>query len=396
MWQRAKTEIAESILSKISLEREVDDEELKGLICDEIISYAAKRPLSLADRKRLEREIFNSLRKLDILQELLEDDEIAEIMINGPDDIYIEKRGRLTKLPYGFSSEEKLSDVIQQIVAETNKAVNESVPIADTRLSDGSRVNIVLSPIAIDHPIMSIRRFPKDMITMDKLIAYGSLDDEVADFLKKLVEARYNIFLSGGTSSGKTTFLGALTEFIPRDERVITIEDAAELRIMGIENLVRLEARSANFEGKLAVTIRDLIKTSLRLRPDRIIVGECRGEEALEVLQACNTGHDGSLSTGHGNSNRDMLSRLETMVLMGMDLPINAIRQQIASGIDIFIHLGRLRDKSRKLLEISEVIGMKDGEIELRSIYSYRQGDGKWVKENELFHTTKLALAGLE
>ena len=391
---RAREEIRNRILSQVDLTRETDDEELSDLIRNEVIAFGHDRSLSLMDRLSLEREIFNSLRKLDILQELLDDDEITEIMINSPRDIFIEKRGEIKRLEKSFSSEEKLSDVIQQIVAENNKVVNESVPIVDTRLSDGSRVNVVLSPIAIDHSILSIRRFPNEIITMEKLISLGSLSREVAGFLSRIVKAKYNIFLSGGTSSGKTTFLGALTEYIDRDERVITIEDSAELRVIDIDNLVRLEARSANLEGRLEITIRDLIKTSLRLRPDRIIVGEVRGAETLDMLQACNTGHDGSLSTGHANSNEDMLSRLETMVLMGMELPVSAIRQQIASGIDILIHLGRLRDRSRKLLEVSEVVGMKDGEIELSTLYSYDANEGVWKKRNELIHTKKMSLAG--
>lgn len=390
----ASESIRSRILAQIDLTRETDDEELSDLIRNEVISYGRDHTLSLADRITLEKEIFNSLRKLDILQDLLEDDDITEIMINSPKDIFVEKRGEIHRLDRGFSSDEKLSDVIQQIVADNNKVVNESMPIVDTRLSDGSRVNIVLSPVAIDYSILSIRRFPKEIITMDRLMELGSLSPEVADFLKKIVNARYNIFLSGGTSSGKTTFLGALTEYINSSERVITIEDSAELRVIGIDNLVRLEARSANLEGRLEITIRDLIKTSLRLRPDRIIVGEVRGAEALDMLQACNTGHDGSLSTGHANSNEDMLSRLETMVLMGMELPVSAIRQQIASGIDIMIHLGRLRDRSRKLLEISEVAGIEDGIIRLSPLYVYEASEGVWQKKNELIHTKKMSLAG--
>ena len=390
----AKKELCDRILSRIDLSREIEDEELFELIREEIIVLGRSRTLAISERVKLEREIFNSLRKLDILQELLEDDEITEIMINGPEDIFIERTGRIEKLNRGFSSEEKLADVIQQIVGENNKAVNESMPIVDTRLSDGSRVNVVLSPIAIDHSILSIRRFPREVITIEKLISLDSISSEVAVFIEKLVRARYNIFLSGGTSSGKTTFLGAMTEFIPSEERVITIEDSAELRMIGIDNLVRLEARSANLEGRLEITIRDLIRTSLRLRPDRIIVGEVRGAEALDMLQACNTGHDGSLSTGHANSNEDMISRLETMVLMGMELPIAAIRQQIASGIDIMIHLGRLRDRSRKLLEISEVIGMQDDRVILNTLYAYDAEEGIWEKKNELKHTKKLSLAG--
>lgn len=394
-----KEEVKARVLERIDLTRDVTDDEILGLIQEEIIELAHRITLTLEARMHLQRDIFNALRKFDVLQDLLDEENITEIMINGANQIFIEKDGHLIKTDKRFSSEEKLSDVIQQIVALNNKIVNESSPIVDTRLPDGSRVNIILPPVAVDYHIISIRRFPKDPITMKVLLDYGSISEEVALFLKKLVEAKYNIFVSGGTGSGKTTFLNALTEFIPKTERIVTIEDAAELQIQGIENLVRLEARSANLEGKLAVSIRELVKASLRMRPDRIIVGECRGEEALEVLQACNTGHDGSLSTGHANTARDMLSRLETMVLMGMDLPVQAIRQQIASGIDILVHLGRLRDRSRKVLTVSEIIGMRGENIELSTLFQYEQlsegGQGTWVKENELCHTQKLELAGL-
>lgn len=388
------------VLERIDLTKELDDEEILSLIREEIIEASRERLLPLPERMVIQKDIFNSLRKLDVLQDLLEEDGITEIMINGPKDIFVERNGRIERSEKGFSSGEKLSDVIQQIVAGTNKVVNESSPIVDTRLPDGSRVNIILPPVAVDHSILAIRRFPKEPITMEKLLAFGSISSEVVEFLKLLVKSRYNIFISGGTGSGKTTFLNALTEFIPKGERVITIEDSAELQIQGVENLVRLESRSANIEGKLAIPIRELVRAALRQRPDRIVVGECRGEEALEVLQACNTGHDGSLSTGHANSSRDMLSRLETMVLMGMDLPIAAIRQQIASGIDILVHLGRMRDKTRKLMEISEVIGMENGEIKLSTIYEIdlesKGKNGVWRRKNELFHREKLLMAGLE
>lgn len=388
------------VLERIDLTKELDDEEILSLIREEIIEASRERLLPLPERMVIQKDIFNSLRKLDVLQDLLEEDGITEIMINGPKDIFVERNGRIERSEKCFSSGEKLSDVIQQIVAGNNKVVNESSPIVDTRLPDGSRVNIILPPVAVDHSILAIRRFPKEPITMEKLLAFGSISSEVVEFLKLLVKSRYNIFISGGTGSGKTTFLNALTEFIPKGERVITIEDSAELQIQGVENLVRLESRSANIEGKLAIPIRELVRAALRQRPDRIVVGECRGEEALEVLQACNTGHDGSLSTGHANSSRDMLSRLETMVLMGMDLPIAAIRQQIASGIDILVHLGRMRDKTRKLMEISEVIGMENGEIKLSTIYEIdlesKGKNGVWRRKNELFHREKLLMAGLE
>ncbi|MBQ1473211.1 MAG: CpaF family protein [Lachnospiraceae bacterium] len=384
--------IRQQVLSRMDLSREVEDEEITALIQEEIIAYSKSHPLTIAQRMELERDVFNSLRKLDVLQDLLEEEDITEIMINGPDDIFVERYGELQRVDKHFSSEEKLADVIQQIVSATNRTVNTSSPIVDTRLSDGSRVNIVLSPIAIDHSILSIRKFPKHPINMDRLLALGSLSPEVAEFLGILVRARYNIFLSGGTGSGKTTFLNALTEFIPPSERVITIEDSAELQLIGIENLVRMEARNANLEGKLEVPIRDLVKTSLRLRPDRIIIGECRGAETLDMLQANNTGHSGTFSTGHANSCVDMLSRMETMVLMAMNLPLVAVRQMIASGIDIIIQLGRLPDRSRKMLEIAEVEGIVDGEIRLHTLYEYQRegGQSTWVKKGNLIHREKL------
>ena len=315
-------------------------------------------------------------------------------MINGPDRIFIEKDGRLKKSNISFSSEEKLYDVIQQIVALNNRVVNESSPIVDTKLMDGSRVNVILPPVSVDGATVTIRRFPEERIDMEKLISIGSINSEIADFLRDLVVSGYNIFVCGGTGSGKTTFLNALTDYVPRDERVITIEDSAELQIRGVDNLVRLETRNAALEGKLEIKIRDLVKAALRMRPDRIVVGECRGAEALEVLTAANTGHDGTLSTGHANSCRDMVSRLETMVLMAsdVDLPLTAIRKQIASGIDIFIHLGRLRSGERKLLEIAEVMGMEDDEVILSTLYAYEESedDGKWIKKEDLFHTKKL------
>ncbi len=396
-----RQEIRDRVMAGIDLSRDFSDEEVLDMIREEIIEAGHREPIGLAERMRIERDIFHSLRKLDVLQDLLEEEDITEILINGSQNVFVEKNGRLIKSEKHFSSEEKLLDVIQQIVAATNKIVNESSPIVDTRLSDGSRVNIILPPIAVDYGIVTIRRFPKDPITMKKLIALGSITQEMVDFLEKLVKAGYNMFVSGGTGSGKTTFLNALTEFIPAGERVITIEDAAELQVRGVENLVRLEARSRNLEGNLEVSIRELVRASLRMRPDRIIVGECRGGEALEVLQACNTGHDGSLSTGHANTCADMVSRLETMVLMsGMDIPIPAIRAQIASAVDIFVHLGRLSDRSRKVLEITEVLGLKDGEVELCPLYVYEPGDGNegrgcWKKVNTLKNHRKLQMAGI-
>ena len=334
------------------------------------------------------------MRKLDVLQELIDDESVTEIMVNGPDHIFVERGGKLTRWNKVFTSEEKLEDVIQQIVGRCNRVVNESMPIVDARLENGARVNAVVYPVALNGPILTIRRFPDDPITMEKLIAFGSITEECAQFLKKLVQARYSIVIGGGTGSGKTTFLGAVTEYIPKDERLITIEDNAELKIRGIDNLVCLEAKMANMAGAVSVTIRDLIRSALRMRPDRIIVGEVRGGEAVDMLQSLNTGHDGSLSTLHANSSQDMLSRIETMTLMGIDLPLEAIRRQIASGVDILVHLGRMRDKSRKLLEITEVCGFENGEIQTRPLYRWEEGKGL-VKTGELLHCEKIKRAGI-
>lgn len=395
-------EIRRNVLERMDVSRDITDEELCDLIQEEIKGSRRGRVISMVQRETLTGSVFNSLRKLDVLQELLEDEEITEIMVNGATRIFCEKKGALHQWKGKFSSAEKLEDIIQQIAGNSNRMVNESSPIVDTRLPDGSRVNIVLHPIALDGSMICIRKFPKEPLRMQQLLEYRSISEEAADFLEKLVKAGYNIFVSGGTGSGKTTFLNALSEFIPSDERIITIEDSAELKITGIPNLVRLETRNANAQGTNAVSIRDLIKTALRMRPDRIIVGECRGAEALDMLQAMNTGHDGSLSTGHANSALDMLSRLETMVLMGMELPLAAIRGQIASGIDIFVHLGRMRDRSRKVLEIAEVDGIKNGEIVLRPLFLFRESghgsdrvEGIWEKTGELKHRDKLHFAGL-
>ena len=382
------------VLNKIDITREMGDEEIRQLIREEILSLGKEKKISLEEKLSLEREVFNSLRKLDILQDLLDDDEISEIMINGWQNIFVEKNGKITKSKLTFSSEEKLYDVIQQIVSMNNRMVNESSPIVDTKLPDGSRVNVILSPVSLDHSTVTIRKFPKERITMKMLIEKSSLSQEVAEFLEKLVVSGYNIFISGPTSSGKTTFLNALTDYIPPAERVVTIEDSAELQVNGIANLVRLESRNATLEGKLEVRIRDLVKAALRIRPDRIIVGECRGAEALDMLQALNTGHDGTLSTGHGNSSHDMISRLETMVLMADDvaLPLMAIDKQIASGIDIFIHLSRINKSQRKLMEVNEVIGYEDGEVKLQKLFQYESKEGKdvWRRVGTLKHTQKL------
>lgn len=397
-----KDKVKSDFLERISTEGELTDEEALEEVREIISETNLTASLSIDDRIRLEREIFSSIRKLDILQGLLDDPDVTEIMINGVDPIYVEKEGKLIKREERFERE-KLEDVIQQIVAGCNRTVNEASPIVDARLDDGSRVNVVLSPIALNGPILTIRRFPRSPMKMDDLIRFGSITPELVEFLRKLVKAKYNIFISGGTGSGKTTFLNVLSEFIPCEERVITIEDSAELQIAGIDNLVRLETRNSNVEGCSPISIRDLIKSALRMRPDRVIVGEVRGAEALDMLQAMNTGHDGSLSTGHANSASDMLSRLETMVLMGMDLPLTAIKKQIASGIDILIHLGRLRDRSRKLLQINEIEGFVDGEIITRVLYEFEEEyedeagkiHGKFIKKSNLSHTEKLKAAGV-
>lgn len=344
----------------------------------------------------LRTELFNSVRKLDILQELIDDDSVTEIMVNGTEGIFLERDGRLSLWTKRISDREKLEDMVQQIAGRCNRIVNEALPVADARLEDGSRVNLVLPPVALNGPVITIRRFPNNPIHMEKLVELGAITKEAVVFLEKLVKSRYNIFISGGTGSGKTTFLNALSDFIPKEERIITIEDNAELQIRGVANLVRLEARQANTEGKNQVAIRDLIKASLRMRPDRIIVGEVRGEEALDMVQAMNTGHDGSLSTGHGNSPRDMLARLETMILMGMELPLPAIRRQIASAIDIMVHLGRMRDKSRKVLEILEILGYDSvsGEIQTSELFVLEENG--LVRKNPLQRNEKRKRAGLE
>ena len=389
-------------MAALDLSREQNDEEIYRFIETEVEEYSQNNLLTLKEREQLEHLLFNSLRKYDAIQELLEDADVTEIMINGASHIFYEKKGKLFQAQTHFSSEQKLSDVIQQMAGNSNRMVNEASPIVDTRLADGSRVNIVLSPISIDGAAVSIRKFPKTPILMEDLIRIGSITEEAAAFLKVLVAAGYNIFISGGTGSGKTTFLNALSQYIPREERIITIEDSAELRLVDKPNLVRLETRNQMFDGVKPITIRDLIRTALRMRPERIVVGECRGEEALDMLQAMNTGHDGSLSTGHANSCRDMLSRLETMVLMGMELPLAAIRSQIASGLDILVHLGRMRDKSRKVLAITEVIGMQDGEIVLKDLYRYVEKSpdvemvcGKLQQMGTLFNQEKCKRAGI-
>lgn len=376
--------LREEILGEVDLTREVSDEEVRLLIREHCSHYGKQKRLSLRRLAELEQQLFYSLRRLDVLQDLLEDPEITEIMVNGENTIFYEKKGSIYASDKRFSSKEKLNDVIQQMVGTNNRMVNDSNPIVDTRLPDGSRVNIVLQPIAIDGSAISIRKFPKQPLLMKDLIQLQAITEEAAEFLKLLVLAGYNIFVSGGTGSGKTTFLNALSQYIPKEERIITIEDSAELQLVEKPNLIRLETRNANTEGVTPITIRDLIRSALRMRPDRLIVGECRGAEALDVLQAMNTGHDGSLSTGHANSCKDMLSRLETMVLMGMELPLPAIRSQIASGIDVLIHLGRMRDKSRKVLSIMEVLEYRDGEVNLHELYHFHEEGNAAVVFGEL------------
>ena len=383
------------LMDRLDLARELSDQEILDEIDQLILSGTPEVCLSLKEKVELRQELFHSVRKLDVLQELIEDETVTEIMVNGPDAIFVERKGKLKKWDKCFTSREKLEDVIQQIVGRCNRVVNEAMPIADARLENGARVNAVIQPVALNGPILTIRRFPDTPVTMEKLISLGSLPRECAEFLAVLVKARYSIVIGGGTGSGKTTFLGALSEYIPSDERIITIEDNAELKIQGIPNLVQLEAKMANVEGASSITIRDLIKAALRMRPDRIVVGEVRGGEAVDMLQALNTGHEGSLSTAHANSARDMLSRLETMTLMGVELPLEAIRRQIASGVDILIHLGRMRDKSRKVLEITEVCGFEDHEIRTRTLYRWKEGEGL-IKTAPLLNREKLIWAGIE
>ena len=379
------------IISSIDVEHEASDDKIKDSIDEIILKDNEIRKLSIAEKIRLKKEIFHSIRGMDVLQELLEDESITEIMVNGKDKVFYEKKGNIFKSELSFNSEEKLQDIIQQIVSKVNRRVNEATPIVDTRLKDGSRVNVVLNPIAINGPIITIRKFPKERLSMDKLIEIGAITIEAAKELETFVKAGYNIFISGGTGSGKTTFLNSLSDYIPKNERIITIEDSAELQITGVENLVRLEMRQANSEGNNEITIRDLIKASLRMRPDRIVVGEVRGAEALDMLQAMNTGHDGSLSTGHANSPKDMISRLETMVLMGIDMPLPAIKGQIAAGVDIIVHLGRLRNRTRKVLEITEVLDYENGEIRLNPLYKYNFDKMVLMKtNNKLINITKI------
>lgn len=385
---------------------QISDEELQEKVEEIVAQKIGGTYCSIDQRVSIVEQVYSSIRGFGLLDSIIKDDTITEVMINGPENIFIEQNGRLFKLDKQFESQRRLEDVIQRIVGLAGREVNQANPICDTRLPDGSRVNVVLPPIALCGPTLTIRKFSKTPMTIEKLIQYGSITREIADKLEILVKAKYNIFISGGTGSGKTTFLNALSNYIPKDERVITIEDSAELQITSIENLVSLETRNANASGAGQITIRDLIKSSLRMRPERIVVGEVRGGEALDMLQAMNTGHDGSLSTGHANSTEDMLSRLETMVLQGTaGLPLEAIRQQIASAVDIIIHLSRLRDKSRKTMEITEVVGYEDGKIVLNPLYVFEEDENSTLTkvsgslnrtENKMVNTFKLQLAGVK
>ena len=403
--QQFVSKIKKYVTDNLSLSQ-ISDDDLQQRIEEIVEQYIGEQYCSIDQRVSIVEQVYSSIRGFGLLDSIIKDESITEVMINGPKNVFIEQNGRLYKLDKQFESQRKLEDVIQRIVGLAGREVNQANPICDTRLPDGSRVNVVLPPIALCGPTVTIRKFSKTPMTIAKLIEYGSITQEIADKLQLLVKAKYNIFISGGTGSGKTTFLNALSNYIPKDERVITIEDSAELQIEGIDNLVSLETRNANASGAGQITIRDLIKSSLRMRPERIIVGECRGGEALDMLQAMNTGHDGSLSTGHANSTQDMLSRLETMVLQGAEgLPLEAIKQQIASAVDIIIHLSRLRDKSRKTMEITEVVGYENGKIILNPLYVFEEDEkstlekvsGKLKRtDNKMQNTFKLKLSGFK
>lgn len=403
--QEFVTDLKTYILENLPLSK-MSDEELEEKVEELVARRLNGQYCSINQKVSIVQQIYSSIRGFGLLDSIISDDTITEVMINGPDNIFIEQNGRLFKLDKQFESQRRLEDVIQRIVGIAGREVNQANPICDTRLPDGSRVNVVLPPIALCGPTLTIRKFSKTPMTIERLIKYGSITQEIADKLELLVKAKYNIFIAGGTGSGKTTFLNALSNYIPHDERVITIEDSAELQITGIDNLVSLETRNANASGAGQITIRDLIKSSLRMRPERIVVGEVRGGEALDMLQAMNTGHDGSLSTGHANSTEDMLSRLETMVLQGAaGLPLEAIRQQIASAVDIIIHLSRLRDKSRKTMEITEVVGYENGQIVLNPLYVFEEDENSTLErvsgrlnrtKNKMVNDYKLRLFGIK
>lgn len=394
--------LKENIISRLDLSRQMSEAEIREAIDNEISKESRIRHLELGTKAFLRKEIYYSIRKLGILQDLIEDTGITEIMVNGTTPIFVERNGKLTQLKVSFESGEKLNHVIQQIAADCNRVINESSPIMDARLKDGSRVNAVLAPVALNGPVLTIRRFPEKAITMEQLIEMESISKEAADFLNKLVKAGYNILVCGGTGSGKTTFLNVLSGFIPKTERVITIEDSAELQLQELPNLVRMETRNRNVEGCREITIRDLIMTSLRMRPDRLIVGEVRGKEAVDMLQSVNVGHYG-MTTVHANSVRDVISRLETMVLMGMELPVSAIRKQIVSGFDIMIHLGRLRDGSRRVLEIAEPVSVVNNEVIIETLFQFQETAedkngrviGRLRKKGELNCVEKLKAAGI-
>ena len=374
-FQNLKQQLQETVRQRMDMSSELSDAQIGEIIDVVIMEKSREVYMSAVTKLTLRQELFNAIRRLDLLQELIDDKTVTEIMVNGADAIFYERDGRIYTWDRHFESREKLEDVIQQIVSRSNRQVNESIPIVDARLKDGSRVNVVLDPVALNGPILTIRKFPEEAITMEDLIRWESISQEAAEYLKVLVKAGYNIFISGATSTGKTTFLNVLADYIPKTERVITIEDSAELQIHGIENLVRMEVRQADGDGVSNVTLRDLIRTSLRMRPDRIIVGEVRGEEALDMIQSMNTGHDGSLSTGHANSPQDMLSRLETMALFASDIPIQAIRKQIASSIDIIVQLERLRDRSRRVTAIAEVLDCTEDAYILNPIFEFHEQD---------------------
>lgn len=396
-------ELKRQVLERVDLSREVPDEEMQELIDEVVLSYGRERGLHLDEKCRLKKELFYALRKMDVLQELLEEEAVTEIMVNGMEGIFLEKDGVLSRWEKNFYSKDRILDIIQQMIGACNRTVNESQPIVDARLDNGDRVHVVLPPVAVNGPIITIRRFPKEPITMNRLLELDSLSEEEVVFLRNAVRAGYSILIAGGTGSGKTTFLNALSEYIPEDERVIVIEDTAELQIRNVPNLVRLETRSAGTENCREITIRDLIRASLRMRPTRIIVGEVRGAETFELLTCLNTGHDGSFSTCHANSTADTISRLETMVLMGMELPLQAIRRQIASGIDLIVYLGRLRDKSRRLLEIAEVTGVEGEQVVLNPLFLFREtGEisgkicGVQEKTGEMKSVEKFIRAGMQ
>lgn len=400
-WLEEKRILQKQLMEQIDYSQQMTDDEISELIETAVLERGKECYLSVKDKQQLKKELFNGFRRLDILSNLLDDEDISEIMVNGSKDIFIEKQGVISKVDEVFLDEDRLWNVTQQIVSSCNRMVNETVPIVDARLEDGSRVNVVLPPVSLDGVVMTIRKFPKEFFTIEKLIELGSLSQEVADFLERLVRAKYNLFISGGTGSGKTTLLNVLSNFIPSHERVITIEDSAELQLHGIHNLVRLETRNANVEGENAITMSHLIKSALRMRPDRIIIGEVRDAAAMDMTNSMLTGHDGSISTGHGNSADEMLLRLETMILMGYEMPVLAIRQQLAAALDVIVHIGRLRDNSRRVLEICEIDGVENGDIITHPLYIFKEiaeqaGKvvGRMERVGELKNTKKLVQSG--